>query len=193
MDSDYGESIRLTKRKTRRLTRRLIAGWRKGFQLELGFTVCCHSFNMIYTPVLFYSVIGAGGRFTGTNPAYTVSEIAHHLRATQTDYIVTTASEFERVSAAAAECSLPQTRIITIGIPISSENPSWKLLLEFGELDWISSDDEELSRDTTVALFSTSGTTGLPKMAVRTHRNLVAECVALNDLDRKPYPVSSLR
>lgn len=60
-------------------------------------------------------------------------------------------------------------------------------LLKHGEVDWISFTGLKRSAATPAALFSTSGTSGLPKLAVRTHANLIAECEAIKDHGTKPY------
>lgn len=47
-----------------------------------------------------------------------------------------------------------------------------------------------ISRDTIATLMSTSGTTGMPKMAAKSHQSIVMENLAIEDNSHKPYEVS---
>ena len=67
--------------------------------------------------------------------------------------------------------------------------PSWRSLLRYGEADWVAFDDARRAATTTAVLASTSGTTGLPKMAARSHQSFVAEHQAMTKEGRKPYEV----
>jgi acyl-CoA synthetase (AMP-forming)/AMP-acid ligase II len=67
---------------------------------------------------------------------------------------------------------------------------SWSELLSHGEDDWIRFDDKQVSRRTPVALLFSSGTTGLPKAAVLSHYNLVAQHTLAVEPQRVPYEVS---
>ena len=69
---------------------------------------------------------------------------------------------------------------------------SWTKLLESGEEDWIRFDDFETCNTTTATRFASSGTTGLPKAVIWTHRNLIAQHELVYDGPKKrPYDVSS--
>ncbi|CAD0112058.1 unnamed protein product [Aureobasidium uvarum] len=59
-------------------------------------------------------------------------------------------------------------------------------------LDPVTFDDETRARDTVAVLMSTSGTTGLPKMAARSHLSLVTENLAIQDGLAKNYEVARL-
>lgn len=52
-------------------------------------------------------------------------------------------------------------------------------LLGYGENDWIRFDNEMIAKSTPAALFSTSGTGGLPKAAVLSHHAMVSQHLAL--------------
>lgn len=51
-------------------------------------------------------------------------------------------------------------------------------------------DDEKTSRNTTAARLFSSGTTGLPKAAVISHYNLIAQHTLVQEVDNKPWDVS---
>lgn len=75
----------------------------------------------------------------------------------------------------------------------SSETPngfmSWEELLKHGEEDWDRFDDEKVAKETTACLVTTSGTTGLPKMAVLSHHAWVALNCVVDDPVPKPYEI----
>ena len=213
----------LTKANIIALTKSIIAGLcreNNGTYLS-GDVVCVHDFNSMFYPVMFQAIIGAGGCFTGTNPAYTESELDHHFRKSKTKYIITTEDHLDRVRAAAKVCGIADTDIFLFdydetfllvegglternspvaadsaygsvpGSPVSQhDNPDsgfrrFRELLLHGQRNWQTLNADEAC-STPAALFSTSGTSGLPKLAVRTHANLVTEGVAIQNM-QKPY------
>lgn len=155
--------------------------------------------SQIYYPAVSLAVIGAGGCWTGTNPAYTASELSHHFKTSNTKLIITEPEHLSQVLIAANACNIPGLRVFTFS---PSENNSssniahhpsgcrdWSALLQHGESDWLRFDDAAKSRSVSIGLFSTSGTTGLPKMAARTHLSFVTESFAIRDRQIKPYKV----
>lgn len=63
-------------------------------------------------------------------------------------------------------------------------------LLRYGESDWITFSDPMVAQTTPAALFSTSGTSGLPKAAVLTHHNIISQHRSI--YQPVDYPVSRL-
>ena len=151
--------------------------------------------HQILYPVLFEAVIGAGGCFTGTNPAYTVSELVHHFRTSRTRFVVVEQEHLDMVLKAAADCRVESSNVFVLArpeTPLSQGYRSWEELLQHGEADWVRLNGKTRKSDIAVALFSTSGTTGLPKMAARSHKSLIAESIAIKDPTTKPYQVYAL-
>ncbi|THC98138.1 hypothetical protein EYZ11_002362 [Aspergillus tanneri] len=63
-------------------------------------------------------------------------------------------------------------------------------LLGYGENDWISFQDEAIAKSTPAAMFSTSGTGGLPKAALLSHHAIVSHHLSIHY--ETPYEVSRL-
>jgi len=59
--------------------------------------VCLHLANDILYPVLVLAILASHSRWTGTNPAYTSSELEHHFRISRTDYVVTATEHLDTV------------------------------------------------------------------------------------------------
>jgi acyl-CoA synthetase (AMP-forming)/AMP-acid ligase II len=145
----------------------------------------------MYT-MLFLGIIGAGGRFTGSNPAYTSAELSHHMRTTGSRFLISEPELLPRVAPAIKECSLPVSNVFIFD-PTGRDFPlyycSWKDLLDHGESDWVRFKRDDESKTTTAALLSTSGTTGLPKAAMISHYNCIVQNIMLNDSRSKTYEV----
>ena len=77
------------------------------------------------------------------------------------------------------------------GVPNGLE--SWETLLESPESseDWIRFDDLERAKRTPAAMQFSSGTTGLPKAAILSHYNFVAEHTLVYEIFPRSYQVGS--
>jgi len=119
--------------------------------------------------VVFHAVAWAGGTITTLNPGYTGSEVAHQLTDARADILITVADTYEAAVAGAGD--RPVIQIGTpefdalIGEPLSAQVPI------------------DLDAHTVVLPYS-SGTTGLPKGVMLSHRNLVVnvdQCIVAAD------------
>lgn len=129
--------------------------------------------------------------FVGSNPGYKEIELTSLLE-TSTARLVITAPDL-----------LPTVRAVTKKLRISDSNVlvfaeardtpdgfrSWKEIFRHGEDDWVRFDDEEIAKGTPACLVSTSGTTGMPKMAVLSHQAWVALNCVIDDPTPKPYQI----
>ncbi|KAF3903384.1 S-dihydroxybenzoyltransferase [Dactylellina cionopaga] len=172
-------------------------GGLKSTGVKPGDAVCIQSFNDIMYPVMFLAIIGAGGRFVGTNPGHTILELDHHLRISHTKYIIAQPSLMGNIKQAAAQIGIDSKNIIAFDtegqvLKIEDGIRSYKELLKHGQEDWISFSDEKIAKQTIMGLFASSGTTGLPKVISISHYAWVAGSILLREVLERPYEVKRL-
>ena len=157
----------------RSLVRKLVAGFRAA-GLQPGDCFSITSFNDILYPCVLLGGVGAGGVFSGTNPAYKPYEVRHHIRTANVKFFIVEPELLESILPSARECGIPDDRIFifnTLGQAVPSGFRSWEWLLEQGEEDWRVITDRHTLENTECARLTTSGTTGLPKTAMQSHFN----------------------
>ncbi|PIA92419.1 putative 4-coumarate--CoA ligase 2 [Cercospora beticola] len=175
-------------------------------------TVCLAIPNDITYPVICMGIWTSQCRWTGVNPAYSTPELKHHFTVSETKYVIAGEEQLEKVRKAVQDTNI---EIILFSDLLESRPAKGQ---EVCAVRPNPRDDtvphryrclHELQRTTTAArfydaidaidpnsiasLFSTSGTTGLPKMAARPHKSLVLEAAATKDNhEAKPYQVRRL-
>ncbi|KAJ5296199.1 AMP-dependent synthetase/ligase [Penicillium antarcticum] len=178
----------------RKLVRQLIAGLRAS-GLQPGDCVLIHSFNDINYSILVLAIIGAGGIFTGSNPSYTPHELAHHIKASQSKFLISEPEILDSLLRAAKLTTIPGENISVFdnrGQSIPNGMRSWRKLLEFGEEDWVRFNALKTTQETTAARLFSSGTTGLPKAVTITHHNLIAQHELVLGANPRPYAISRI-
>ncbi|KAL1848623.1 hypothetical protein Plec18170_007933 [Paecilomyces lecythidis] len=182
----HNPSRSISGKQARLIVRQLIAGFRAA-GVQKGDCIAIHSFNDILYCMLVLAIIGVGGVYTGTNPAYTAAELGHHIKTSKSKFLISEPEILDPLLAAAKEHKIPRHHI-WVFTPLKQQIPgdmqSWKELLKSGEEDWIRFDDLDTARTTTAARLFSSGTTGLPKATTITHYNLVAQ----HELTSKAHP-----
>jgi acyl-CoA synthetase (AMP-forming)/AMP-acid ligase II len=146
--------------------RRLAAGLAaRGF--GKGDVFAIHSPNLPEYALAYYGVAAAGGVNTTINPLYTADELAFQLRDAGARFLLTVPPFLDRALAAASMTGVEEVFVLGEAegaTPFSS-------LLTAG--DTPPAVDFDPANDL-VALPYSSGTTGLPKGVMLSHRNLVA-------------------
>jgi acyl-CoA synthetase (AMP-forming)/AMP-acid ligase II len=117
--------------------------------------------------VAFHGVISAGGVVTTINPLYSVDELADQLQMSGSRYLVTVGPFLEAAREAAVRAGVEEVFVLGEG---DGATPFASLLDPSGSPPDVTIDP---ARDL-VALPCSSGTTGLCKAVMLTHRNLVA-------------------
>ncbi|KID96939.1 AMP-dependent synthetase/ligase, partial [Metarhizium majus ARSEF 297] len=190
---DTNDSTRtISCNQARVIIRQLIAGLRAA-GVKPGDCIAIHSFNDISYSMLVLAIIGAGGIFTGTNPAYTAGELSHHIKTSRCSFLISEPEILNPLLEAARDNNIPDDNIWIFN-PLGQQVPAgrrpWTDLLKHGEQDWLRFDDHDASKSTTAARLFSSGTTGLPKAVTITHYNLIAQHELVVKADHRPYEVS---
>lgn len=129
-------------------------------------------------------IIATGCIFTGTNPSYTSHELKHHATASKAKFIISEPDILGNISSVAKILSLP---LFILNANGSSGFPSWRTLLNYDEEDWVRFDSQQKSQTTTAMLLFSSGTTGLPKPAILSNYNLIAQHTLAFEHQPPPY------
>jgi acyl-CoA synthetase (AMP-forming)/AMP-acid ligase II len=124
--------------------------------------------------LVFHGVASAGGRCTTVNPLYTAAELTHQLKNSGARMLVTVGPFLDVATQAARNAGIDDVFVIGEG---EGATPFTKLLGDPAEAPDVEIDP---SSDLAVLPYS-SGTTGLPKGVMLTHRNLVANLVQIQD------------
>lgn len=180
-------------------------------------TICLHLANDVLYPILVLATLASKCRWTGTNPAYTASELSHHFHISECKYVITETKDVDTVQKAvdmsgvdleiivfedllAIEVhsaghfhTMPPSATQLNGLHRHKCKRSLRQLLSNHTAFNLETVTRGISLSDTAALMQTSGTTGLPKLAARSHHSMISEQQAIEDNNSsKPYEVRRL-
>ncbi|CAA9956929.1 4-coumarate-CoA ligase 1 [Pyrenophora teres f. maculata] len=131
--------------------------------------------NDIDVPPVIFGTFYAGGIVTPANPGYSKDELVYQLKNSGAKALVTTLAFLDTAVQAAKEVGIPDERLILLGPEKHSTNryKHWTAIVKsFGTPNYRrrKADPEDLA-----FLAYSSGTTGLPKGVMLSHRNMVSD------------------
>ncbi|KAJ5794632.1 phenylacetyl-CoA ligase pclA-Penicillium chrysogenum [Penicillium paradoxum] len=165
-------------------------GWAPNEGSEWDKTLAVFTVNTIDSLPLFWAVHRLGGVLSPANASYSAAELTHQLLDSKAKALVTCAPLLSISLEAAAKAGLPKSKIYLIDVPkviLGGAKPptghkSVSELLEAGkslppveELKWSAG---EGTRRTAFLCYS-SGTSGLPKGVMISHRNVIANVLQI--------------
>jgi len=164
----YGQLVDGIRRAATALSRR---GFGKGDVLAI------YSPNLPEYAIVFLAVATLGGTVTTVNPLYTAGELATQLRDCRAKLLITVPTFLDKAKEAAASADVQDVYVFGVA---EGARPFSELLAAPPAPTGATIDP----REDVVALPYSSGTTGLPKGVMLTHRNLVAnlcQCQGMQD------------
>jgi acyl-CoA synthetase (AMP-forming)/AMP-acid ligase II len=136
--------------------------------LAKGDVLAIFSPNLPEYAIAFHAVSLIGGVVTTVNPLYTAPELDYQLKDANARYLLTVGPFLEKAQQAASECGLRE--VFVLGDAAPGATPFAALFAGAGAPPDVPID----AANDLVALPYSSGTTGLSKGVMLTHRNLVA-------------------
>jgi acyl-CoA synthetase (AMP-forming)/AMP-acid ligase II len=149
-----------------------------------GDVLAIYSPNTLDYPVAFHGATLAGGVVTTVNPTFTPDELASQLRDSRARFLVTVGPLVEKATEAAKRAGGVQEIFTFDGAP---DTTPFRILLDAPEMTSGPSIDPA---NDLAALPYSSGTTGISKGVMLTHRNLVANLVQLKGCDALCRPIT---
>ncbi|KAE8452663.1 hypothetical protein EG329_013922 [Mollisiaceae sp. DMI_Dod_QoI] len=160
----------------------------KHYDLQKGDVVALFSQNTIWYPVAMLAANRVGAIISGASPAYNVEEMTYALKTAGAKFLFTIPGSMGVATAAAKNAGIPREKVFllegkTEGFKTMSE------LLDLGRKEGESGQVEEYklkpgekNKDLCGFLSFSSGTTGLPKAVMISHKNVIAQCLQIQQI-----------
>jgi long-chain acyl-CoA synthetase len=181
-----------------RLSRDFGAYLQSGLKLEPGARVAIMMPNLLQYPVVLFGILRSGYTVVNCNPLYTPRELEHQLQDSGAEAIVILENSAHTLAQIVANTAvehvvttevgdlLPTPRRLAVNFLVKyvmRMTPAWRIpgavafratMREGGRLPW---KPAEMGPEKLALLQYTGGTTGVPKGAMLTHGNIIANLV----------------
>lgn len=133
-----------------------------------------------------FAVLRVGGVVSGASPAYGVEEMAYALSKAKARFLFTVKERLEVAVEAAKQAGLKKENVFILeGKEDGFKNMQDLLEMGMGEKEQVFElvlRDGESNRELCGFLSFSSGTTGLPKAVMISHRNVIAQCLQIQHI-----------
>ncbi|OJJ04283.1 hypothetical protein ASPVEDRAFT_85686 [Aspergillus versicolor CBS 583.65] len=169
-----------------------LLGWQPNSGTEWDKTLCVFSLNTIDTLPLAWATHSLGGLVSPANAAYSVAELRHQILDAKPKALFTCVPLLSTALEAASAAGFPKERIYLIDVlpesgKIPTEYKTLSQLVEAGKslpkVEKVSWRAGEAARRTAFLCYS-SGTSGLPKGVMISHRNVIANVLQITALEK---------
>lgn len=151
--------------------------WRARFGLAHGDRVAVLSANNPEWCLSFWATVNSGAILVGLNGWWKTDEILYGLADSGAKILVADRGRYDRIADAVRAGELPDLEAVFLVDASPADYPDDPLLHTFDELTaepTATFPDVEIAEADMAVIFYTSGTTGKPKGAISSHRNMIA-------------------
>ncbi|KAL2183255.1 acetyl-CoA synthetase-like protein [Thermothelomyces heterothallicus CBS 203.75] len=177
-----------------------IMGWQPNAESPWDKVIAVFSFNTIDYLSVLHAVHRLSGIATPANVAYSASELEHQLRSSGAKALFTCVPVLETALQAAKAVGIPEDKVFIMDLPNQTQKPPFKTVDDLVELGRSLPDLEPLrwvkgqgARQVAFLCYS-SGTSGLPKAVMISHRNVIANTMQyclFEDVSRKKFGIDT--
>ncbi|RDW81881.1 hypothetical protein BP6252_02993 [Coleophoma cylindrospora] len=144
-----------------------------------GKRVAIYGDSNVHFQIVLLGALAAGAS-VNLCPSCPVQDLAFRVQQLEADFVFFSSDEIDKAYAAAADSNIPKERLFAIDHSTEKReaqgnDQSWSSIFDFKDgssFEWQRLSDEE-SKNTTALYVYTSGSTGSPKLAERSHYGLI--------------------